>query len=170
MGRRGIPCLFSILCVLSAFGCDPVRTTVQSVRLKVLDAKSGQPVASVKVEMKFDFDRGYPLSAETSEPKAEQHARSRQCWEQSPWFSVFTDGKGEVEIQSKETRIDGTRGSTPPPERDVILGKPYLIKIAREQDTTDDVSLDMNPDATAKSKSYSVEVIDVQKPRYVPTD
>jgi hypothetical protein len=159
-----------ILCFLAAFGCDPVRTTVQSVRLKVLDAKSGQPIVGVKVETKFDFDHGEPLSAETLEPKGEWHEHKRKFWETLPWFSGFTDNKGEVEIQTQETRLDRTWGSTPPPERDVLLGKPYLIKIAREQEATEDVSVAMNPDATGKTKSYSVEVLDVQKPRYVPTD
>jgi hypothetical protein len=136
--------LWIILCCLCASGCDPVRTTVQSVTLRVLDADSGQPVADAVVMLK--------------------HVGA-----QSDWLPGVTDKDGKAEIEFKVTALDRTRGSTPPPERNWILNRPGQIKVRRDQGPQEEFNLVVKPDATVKGKSYTVEIIEIQEPRYVPT-
>jgi len=74
--RRWSHMLFFMICCLFAVGChlgDPVRTTSQPVRLRVVDSASGKPVAYADVSLKYDFETAQPLSKETRQPPEEWH-------------------------------------------------------------------------------------------------
>ena len=85
-----------------------------------------------------------------------------------PWLKGVTNAQGKAVITTRITALDRTRGSEPPPKRDVVSNREYIIKL-QGQKAEDEVRLVMKPGASVKGKSYTVTVIDIQKPRYVPT-
>jgi hypothetical protein len=153
-GRSGY--VLWIMCSLFATGCDPVRTTSQPVRLRVVDSASGQPVVGAHVSLKDDRETAEALSPDD--------------WHQPPWFSDVTDKRGEADIDVKYTALDRTRGSRPPSGRDWVTGIRFLVRVKQSQQPEEELSVVMNLGASVKGKSYTVTVIDIQEPRYVRTD
>ncbi len=158
--------IFSSLFVV---GCDPVRTTLQPIRLKVVDSASGKPVAGAQVLLKYDFETAQPLPNETDQPAEEWHKHKREIWEQQSWIRGITDKDGQTDIAVKYTVIDRSRGSNPPAWRDWVTDKPFLIRVKESQSPEEESSLLMKPGESMKGKSYTVTVIEIQEPRYVET-
>jgi len=158
-----------VMCGLLAVGCDPVRTTWQTTRLRVGDSVSGNPVADAQVRMEYDFERAEPLSKETLKPPEYWHEDKRKFWKEFPWPSGVTDKDGRVELGIKRTALDRTRGGTPPASRDIITGKPYLISVKENEKPEERLSVPMKPNELVKGKSYTVTVIAIQEPRYIET-
>ena len=169
MLRRRWGYVLWIVFSLFATGCDPVRTTWQTLRLRVTDPASGNPVAGAQVRLKLDFERAEPLSQETLKPPEQWHEERRKFWEQSPWSPGVTDKDGRAEIGIKRTALDRTWGSKPPASRDTITGKPYLVKVKTGEVPEEELSVIMKPGESVKGKSFTVTVIDIQEPRYVET-
>lgn len=158
-----------IISSLFATGCDPVRTTSQTLHLRVTDSASGNPVADAKLRVKYDFERADLLLQETRNPPEVWHAEGFEFWQRFPWSPGVTDKDGQAEIGVKYTVIDRTRGARPPASRDWITGKPYLLKLAKGESPEEELSVLMKPGESVKGKSFTVTVIDIQQPRYVET-
>jgi hypothetical protein len=158
-----------IISSLFVTGCDPVRTTSQTLHLRVTDSASGNPVADATVRMKYDFERWFPLSQETLKPPEWWHEDRRKFWEEFPWSLGVTDKDGRAEIEIKHTKLDRTWGAKPPASRDTITGKPYLIGLAKGEAPEEELSVLMKPGESVKGKSFTATVIDIQQPRYVET-
>jgi hypothetical protein len=156
-------------CTLLAVGCDPVRTTSQTISLRVSKTTSGEAVGNVQVSLKYDFETAEPLSKETRQPPKEWHEHMRKFWDEFPWFSGVTDKHGEAAIDVVYTGIDRTWGSTPPAESDGVTGKPFLVRLKEEKSPEEQVSVLMKPGEILKGKIYTVTVIKIQSPHYVPT-
>jgi hypothetical protein len=147
-----------LICVLFAAGChlgDPVRTTAQSVRLRVVDSASGKPVAYASVSLKFDH--------QTPRPQRDEREVD------DPWSHGITDHDGQAEIEVEISALDPSRGSTPPPDRDWVTGQPYFIKVERDRAPDEESSVLMKPGVSVKGKTLSVTVIEIQQPRHVDT-
>ena len=169
MLRRRWGYVLWIICSVFAIGCDPVRTTWQTFRLRVVDSASGNPVAGASVRVKYDFERAEPLFQETLKPPEVRHEERRKFWEQFPWSSGVTDKDGRAEIGIKRTALDRTSGSKPLANRDTVTGKPYLVKVTQGEVPEEKSSVLMKPGESVKGKSYTITVIDIQQPRYVET-
>lgn len=167
MLRRSRGTLFWLACSLSVVGCDPVRTTSQVVRLQVVDAGAGQPVAGAQVSLAFDEAAARPLSKETELTPQEWKKRIEAY--QRPGFQSFTNKQGQADIDAKFTSLDRTSGSKPPSGRDFVTGHPYLIKVKAGEVPEEEMSLVMTISASVKGKSFTVTVLDIQGPRYVKT-
>src|SRR5262249_48105411 len=120
------------LCLL---GCDPVRTTTQQVRLRLIDSMSGQPVAGAQLLLKDDFDANYRVSPETPPPgsKPEEYRQHlREFWERKPWFRGVAGVDGEAVITVRYTALDRSRGAKPPAQRDWVSGMRYLVEVKQQ--------------------------------------
>jgi hypothetical protein len=163
--------LLAVVTGVSCFmlaGCDPVRTTRQTVTLTVLDSQSGEGIASADVRLKDDFDRRDHTSPDTAtEEEWEVHAR--QSWKQAPWFHGQTDKKGSATVNVEYTTLDKNRGNVVPDSRDRVSGKPFLVDISAVDTLKRTFSIIMTPGEVATNLGVSVRVDDVQAPTYIPT-
>jgi hypothetical protein len=80
-----------------------------------------------------------------------------------------TDAQGKVAIRIRITALDRTRGDKPPANRDTVSNREYLIKL-QKQNEPEELRVVMKPDATAAGKRYTVNIEEIEKPRYVPTE
>jgi len=158
-----------VICCLCAVGCDPVRTTQQSVRLQIVDSTSGTPAAGAQRQLKYDFNRAEPLSKETREPRAALHNGRREFWEAFPWSRGVSGRDGRVQISIEYTSLDRTLGCKPPASQDMIAGKPYLVRVKADELPEEELSVVIKPGASVKAKSFTVTVLAIQEPRYVET-
>ncbi len=154
-------------CGLFIVGCDPVRTTLQPVRLEVVDSTSGQPVVGAQVSLIFDEATARPLSKETELTPEEWHKRIEAY--RQPGFRGVTNKRGQADIDAKYTSLDRTSGSKPPSWKNFVTGQPYLIKVKAGEVPEEEMSVVMKAGASVKGKSYTVTVTDIQEPRYVET-
>ncbi len=169
MSMRRLEHVSLIICCLCAVGCDPVRTTQQSVRLQVVDSTSDTPVAGVQLQLKYDFNRAEPLSKETLEPREALHKGKREFWEAFPWSCGVSGRDGQVQISIEYTSLDRTSGCKPPASRDMISGKPYQVKVKAGEVPEEELSVVMKHGASVKTKFYTVTVLEIQEPQYVET-
>jgi hypothetical protein len=148
-------------------GCDPVRTTSHSVVLTVMD-DHGLPVPDVKVSIKESWESWQ--SWEPGGVAESQKAFFQERWGSDfvPWLKGVSDASGSAAIQTEITALDGTRGDEPPPNRDVVSNREYIIKL-EGQNVQEEMRVVMKPGTSVKGKSYTVTIIDIQKPRYVDT-
>jgi hypothetical protein len=149
--RLAIPAI-----LVAAAGCDPARTTSQGVLLEVISSASGQPVAGVRVSLKYDYERNIPVTEQ--EPEAE-----RQTYE---WFSSTTDVNGQANVGVVWTVLDDTRCGNPPPWRDWVSGVFYLVQVEDDQ-VHELFHLRMDPGASAEGQVFTLRVLTIQEPRYI---
>jgi hypothetical protein len=147
----------------SLCGCDPVRTITHDVTLKVLDGQ-GSPVQGVKVSMKESWESWKSWGGGV---KKDEETHYRGVWGSDfvPWREGVTDVHGKVVITVKITALDHTRGNTPPASRDTVSNREYIIKL-KGQNAQEELRLVMKPGASVKGKSYTLSVVEIQKPRY----
>ena len=103
-----------------------------------------------QVQLKYDFERAEPLVQETLEPPEVWHEERRKFWEALPWLSGVTDENGQADIGIKRTSLDRTWGAKPPPSRDTITGKPYLVKVKKGEVPEEELSVLMKPRESVK--------------------
>jgi hypothetical protein len=148
-----------VLCTICSFfvvGCgDPVKTTSQSVRLRVVDLTSGKPVAGASVSLKLDYLTPHPQSDEVRG--------------YDPWFHSVTAGDGQADIAVEYTALDRSWGANPPAGRDWVTGKPYLVRVEKDQTPEEESSVVMKVGGSVKGKAFTVIVIRIKKPRYTET-
>jgi hypothetical protein len=180
MPRRRTNYLAWIVCSLPVLGCgDPVRTTAQWVRLRVVDAALGKPVVGAEVLRKSDFEAQHPLAEKKGQPPLspkETHEHHRRFWEEQPWFRGTTDADGQADLVVEYTVLDRARGSTPPAWRDWVTGKPHLVRVKMVQlpgkrewtepgeSPEERVSLVMEPGRSADGRTVTVTVVEIHKP------
>jgi hypothetical protein len=158
---RSTICIVAILafmCFLTT-GCDRVRTTLQPVLLKVTDSASGTPIAGTRISVKWNYEQNVPIA----EQKPEEERPTYK------WFFGTTDPKGQVEVGVKWTMLDDTLGSTPPSWRDQVTGATYLISVEKDA-TREEHSVVMRPGAFIHGEAFTVQVLQIQPPRYIRTD
>ncbi|MHB9081560.1 MAG: hypothetical protein ACYC3X_29170 [Pirellulaceae bacterium] len=144
-----------------------MRTTLQPVRLEVVDSASGEPVVGAQVSLAFDEAAARPLSKEM-ELTPEEWKKRIEAY-QRPGFRGVTNKQGQADIDAEFTSLDRTSGSTPPSGKDFVTGQPYLIKVKAGEVPEEQMSLVMKPGASVKKKSFTVTVLDIHEPRYVET-
>mgnify|MGYP001105890393 CR=1 FL=1 len=151
--------------IVSMSGCDPVRTITHDVTVAVVDEK-GLPAPDVNVSMKESWESWQSWGGGVEEA---DKAYYRQQWASDfvPWLKGVTNAQGNAVITIRITALDRTRGNEPPAKRDTVSNREYIIKLQR-QNVQEELRLVMKPGASVKGKSYTVTVIDIQKPRYVP--
>lgn len=160
MGFSVMPRLVAFCCVsaLSA-GCDPVRTTMQPVLLRVTALDAGNVVKNADVSLKFDYGGNIPPTQQLAEAQRPTY----------PWFSATTGEDGTAEVPVKWTMLDRSVGSNPPAWRDQVTGKSYLVRVSKNQ-THEVKNLIMNTGASVRGDVFTVQVIGIQEPRYVRTE
>ena len=94
----------------------------------------------------------------------------RQRWESDfvPWRDGVTNAEGKAVIPIVITALDHTRGREPPPNRDVVSNREYVIKL-QGQNKQDEMLVVMKPDEEVSGKRYSIRIDKIEKPIYVPT-
>jgi hypothetical protein len=147
-------------------GCDPVRTITHNVTLKVVDAH-GSPISGVNVAIKESWESWQTWGGAAKEAD-KAYYRERWASDFVPWLKAVTDAQGRAVITIRITALDWTKGNQPPPSRDTVSNREYLIRL-EGQNGQDDLRLVMKPGAAVKGSSYTVTVGDIEKPRYVPT-
>jgi hypothetical protein len=151
--------------MVSLCGCDPVRTITHNVTMAVLD-QQGLPARDVKVSVKESWESWQSWGGGIRE---EDEAHYRQEWASDfvPWREAVTNAQGNAVITVRITALDRTRGNTPPASRDTVSNREYVIKL-KGHNVHDEMRLVMKPGASVKGKSYTVTVVEIQKPQYVP--
>jgi hypothetical protein len=152
--------------IVSLSGCDPVRTIRHNVRMAVL-GEQRLPVGDVKVSMKESWESWQTWGGGI---KADEEAYYRQRWASDfvPWLAGVTDAQGGAVIPIEITALDRTRGNEPPANRDTVSNREYIIRL-QGQKAEDELRLVMKPGASAKGKSFTVTVVEIERPRYVET-
>lgn len=143
-------------------GCDPVRTIRHRILVRVLDDR-GAPAPDVSVRMKESWE-----SWETSLngiPEAEMDYH-RNRWLHEQWLEGVTGARGEALIWNKVTALDWNKGSEPPPERDVVSNREYVIEVSRQNDR-ERVHIVMKRGAVGKGNWCTVTIEAIGKPVYV---
>ena len=134
---------------------DPVRTTLQLVRVQVVEAASGKPVASASVSLKLD------------------HQTPRPQWDEvrgvDPWSHGVTNEQGKADIEVEYTMLDRNRGSTPTPSSDLVSVQRYFVRVETDRSPSEEVSVLMRPGASATGKTFQLTVTEIHKPRYIET-
>jgi hypothetical protein len=156
-----------VMGIVSLSGCDPVRTIRHSVTMAVVDGQ-GLPAPDVKVSMKESWESWQSWGGGVKEA---DKAYYRQEWASDfvPWLKGVTNAQGKAVITIRITGLDWTKGNEPPAKRDGVSNREYIIKL-QGQNVQDEMRTVMKPGASVKGKFYTVTVIDIQKPRYVPTE
>lgn len=151
--------------MLSLSGCDPVRTTSQSITIAVEDGR-GLPVPDVKVRIKESWE-----SWQSWTPggfKEGEKALYRERWESNfvPWLEGLTNVQGKAVLESVVTALDGTKGSEPPAKRDWISNREYIVKL-QSKDAEDELLAVMKPGTISRGTRYTVKIEAIAMPRYV---
>lgn len=154
--------------ILSLSGCDPVRTTSQSIAIAVEDGR-GLPVPDAKVRIKESW-----RSWQSWTPggfKEGERAYYRERWESDfvPWLEGSTNAQGKAILELIVGALDGTRGSEPPAKRDIASGREYIVKL-QAQDGEDELLAVMKSGTVSRGKRYTVRIEAIEKPRYVQRD
>jgi hypothetical protein len=121
--------------------------------------------------VKIDFDAGY---RETQLTPEEWDSR-KSFWDQQLWFRGATDEQGNANIVIEETEGDRSRGATPRAWRDRVTGKPFIVRVKKRQKPEPGESPEeraspvMDPGESAKGRTVTVTVLEIQGPWYVKT-
>jgi hypothetical protein len=134
----------------------------------VVSFPSGQPAVGAEVRLKNDFDREAHTYPDTDSPEA-WHKHMREFWDQCPWFSDVTDKDGQAAVCIKYTALDRSWCSKPPASRDWVSGRPFLVKVKQGSMPEEELSVLMKPGESLTGKVFAVTVLEVQQPKYVPT-
>jgi hypothetical protein len=166
--RSDVAMLAGAACIMIA-GCDPVRTTRQTVVLSVLDSDSESPVTSARVRLKDDFDRQEHTFPDTA-TKEEWEAHARRNWEQREWFDANTDHQGSATVNIEYTALDRTRGNVPPPDtRDWVTDAPFLVAVTVDGKPPRLISIELTPGNAVADSEIILRVEAVKSPVYIPT-
>lgn len=169
MRSLGLVSLVLLVFGILVVGCDPVRTTKQTLRIQVLDLRSGMPLAGARLEVKEDFDGGQaslPIERRLTGAKLRE---AREFWDGLPWSTCTTDYEGNAECSIVQTMLDRTRGQVPPRNRDNVTDVPFLIRIHPGNASEEALSIRMSPGHHVEGTCFRVDVLGVQKPEYIPT-
>jgi hypothetical protein len=164
MPRSNRTSLIWILSSLLAVGCDPVRSTVQLVRLQLIDSATKQPVVSAQLLLLQHFLE-HPLSE--TQLTSEEWRHYQRLWDQARWFRGVTDEDGKAYIIVEYTALDRSRESRPPADRDWVTGKPFIVRVVNGQKPEERMSLVMEPGESAQKGTVTVTVLKIQGPWYV---
>lgn len=178
MLRGTLKYLTRTIWLLVALGCgDPVRTTVQLVRLRLVDSTSNEPIVGVRLMLKVDFEADE--SPDDEQLPRDEWERRKFIWDQAPWFHGVTDEDGKADIVVEYTVLDRSWGKKVPAWRDWVNGKPYIVRVKRGQvpdvltkfgeSPEDRATVVMEPGEFAKARTVTVSVLEIQEPRYVAT-
>lgn len=145
-------------------GCDPVRTTRQTVSLTVLDSESGEAITGAGIRLKNDFDRqehDWPNTA--TEEEWESHARKN--WEQAEWFHATTDENGSGTVVIEYTALKMTReNDMPPRSRDWVTNEPYLVEVSVSTARIALLSIEMIPGKKISGSGILIRIDDIRAP------
>lgn len=149
-------------------GCDPVRRTTQNITLTVKDGQ-GRPVAGIEVRAKESWESWQTWSPEGINDGDQAHYRAR--WESDfvPWLHGRTDAQGEAVLKFDQTSLDGSKGRTPPPERDRVSNREYIVRL-RHKDEEDELRVLMKPGKEGRGARYSLRVDSIESSNYVPVN
>lgn len=150
--------------MLGLSGCDPVRTTSQSITIAVEDSQ-GLPVPDAKVKIKESWE-----SWQSWTPggiKEGEKADYRERWESDfvPWLEGSTDAEGKAILKLNVTSLDDTRGSEPPAKRDLVSNRSYIVRL-QTQAAEDELLVSMRPNTVGKGARYAVRIEAIEKPIY----
>jgi hypothetical protein len=158
--------LFASLVCLFTAGCDPVRTTSQTVHLLVIESASRKVVNGAQVSLKYDYT-AEPMPKGWRMTPQEYENYQRQNWEHFPWSRGVTDRNGIVNVSVQYTALDRTRGPEPPPNRDWVTGRSYVVQVRHDDVPSGTLRLTMKPGQSANGKSYTVVFLSTDKPFYI---
>jgi|SRR5262245_43445823 len=162
---RKTPYLLCITCCPFAVGCfpgDPVRTTRQTISLRVVASAPGASIAGIRVQIKYDFRRDEEVTRRLSE---DLRKNQQEGWDRQPWISCVTNRDGQVDATVVVTALDRTRGEKPPPDRD-LRGTPYLVKVIEAQGSEEVLSIVMKPGEFVRGTRFMVSVLEIHDPIY----
>ena len=139
-------------------GCDPVRTRSQTVTMTIVDRESNTPIAGAKVQLK---DAWIPPDSPYLNPE-----ESKQIWENAAWYESVSNTEGQVRVDIISTAIDGTRGNTPPAERDVS-GRRFLIKITPPNGSSDIAEMAMSSKTSSETETCVIQINEIGHQKYL---
>jgi hypothetical protein len=134
------------------------------VTVAVVD-EQGLPAPNVNVSMKESWESWQSWGDGVKEA---EKAHYEQVWASDfvPWLKGVSNTQGKAVITIRITALDGTRGNEPPPGRDNVSNREYIVKL-QGQNVQDEMRIVMKPGTCVKGRFYGVTVVDIQKPRYV---
>ena len=136
-------CIALMLALLaSQTGCDPVRTTSQTVRIEILDAENGTPISGLQVRLKSGFGL---------------------------WFSASTNSQGLAEISVESTMIDRSRSATP--SRNLIHGiTPFDFELVASDGDAELCSMIIEAGSSKICNDYKIVIKSIDAAVYIPTN
>ena len=151
--------------MLALSGCDPVRTTSQSITIAVEDGQ-GRPVHDAKVRIKESWESWQSWTSGGF--KEGEKAFYRERWESDfvPWLEGLTNAQGKAVLESVVTALDGTKGSEPPAKRDWVSNREYIVKL-QAKDAEDELLAVMKLGTISRGKRYTVRIEAIEKPHYL---
>jgi hypothetical protein len=165
--KKGLMFLMFVMPVLMVtVGCDPVRTTVQDVRLKIIDSAPGNPAVGAQVWLKYDYEKKEPGEWMKGWTPEDSNKFMKTLGDTMPWYYGVVSPSGQAVIGVKNTMLDRTRGHFPPHSRDMVSGKPYLITVKNGQ-AYEEFALVMRLGESVRGKSFTVSVDSPGEPYYV---
>ena len=160
VNRTLIPLTACVLTIVCCGGCDPVRTTSQALKVSVVDARSQLPIDGIRVSIKEAFE---------PDPKFDQEDQ-REFWDSLPWSSGVTSEKGIAKIDVILTMLDRSRGEVPPPSRDTLTERSYLLRIGQDETNAENpVEIEVVVGAHALVSDRNVSILEIGAPTYIPT-
>lgn len=154
--------------MLNLCGCDPVRTTSQSITIAVEDGR-GLPVPDAKVRIKESWESWQSWTP--GGVKEGERAFYRERWESDfvPWLDGLTNAQGKTVLRFEVTALDWARGGEPPAKRDWVTNREYVVKV-QTKDADEELLAVMKPGTVSQGKRYTVRIEAIEKPRYVQQD
>lgn len=153
-------CLLTTIC---CGGCDPVRTTSQALKVGVVEAHSQLPVDGIRVSIKEAFEPDPKLDQEDQEDQ-------REFWESLPWSSGVTSEKGIAKIDVVLTMLDRSRGQVPPPIRDRLTARRYLLRIGEDETNAENpAEIEVVVGAHALVDDRKLSILEIGTPTYIAT-
>ena len=154
---------------LSLSGCDPVRTTRQSITIEVKDSR-GMPVRDAKIRIKESWESWKSWTPEGVKGGDSSFYRDRWESEFVPWIEGLTNDQGKAVLNFDVTALDATKGREPPRKRDWVSNSEYIVRIYNSKDAVDELLVVMKPGTISRGKRYTVRIESIGKPRYVQAD
>ena len=147
--------LFVVMFAILISGCDPVRSTHQTVKFKITDS-DGKPVSDIRVELKAIFN--------IDSPSNDLENLRRELWENLPWESTLSNDSGAATVNIVTTMLNRSSGKVPKSDYNII-GRRYQFRL----DSGDSQEIEIQEGMSISLDGVSVAIIEISKPKYIQT-
>ncbi len=148
------------LLAFTFFGCDPTRTTTQTVTLLITDKQQIMSIPNIKVRLQQGYVPRLPGGSRGD-------IRGQDRWEYyAPWHEGVSDASGHASVAVVIIGMDRNRGSTPPQSRD-ILDDTFVVQVVNMDGHMEQSDLRLTPGTVGETESFIIKVEEISQPQYI---